>query len=535
MTARERIERLLSEHPDYADALFARGYLLTDDPRLTADDYPFNGIWTRQQVGEFVLYSHPKQTSFVREANGAVLLLVGHAYDPFSMVHDENVLLSDCAQALQSSYEELLEVVSNWTGVFVLFLIDDRVLVVQDATGLRGVYFGHIDGYSYFSSHAQMIGDLCSLPVDPFVAELVATRMYKVGNRFLPGNMSPYVAVQKLSPNIYLTQTSAKAFRLTRFHPHGPHGTVENETQYEERLSEVASLLHANLSLASNKWKRPYISLSGGMDSRTTLAAANGLYDRLRFFSFAAKAQERLDAQVAAKLCGLLEVPHLLLPVPDANLEVKDFDILNTIIDHNDAHIRFMNDNEVRKQIVLYRDESIEVELKSWVSEISRVRMERRLGVELPLILRPRHFSIFQTRFFGTPRLLFETDKIYAEFLSEVGLELPLFDYEHADLYYWEIRTGSWEMMAGTSLEVGHTISYPWNNRRLLDLMLSLPRDDRKTDEVHRKIIQTTNPDLLNVPIVANRGAGYRRVLAEKIYFYYMTKSIWLKRIFGLR
>lgn len=56
------------------------------------------------------------------------------------------------------------------------------------------------------------------------------------------------------------------------------------------------------MRLISEKWDHPSISMTGGMDSKTTLACANGLYDQFRYYSYISMYGDKPDADAAAKL-----------------------------------------------------------------------------------------------------------------------------------------------------------------------------------------------------------------------------------------
>ena len=149
---------------------------------------------------------------------------------------------------------------------------------------------------------------------------------------------------------------------------------------------------------------------------------------------------------------------------------------------------------------------------------------DRKYGIKMPEKLTPRHFSIFQTRYFLSPSLLKKSDKIYREYMQKFDLASPKFNYEHTDLYYWEVRMSNWGMMVTTSLDICHRITFPFNNRRLMVLLLSLPREKRVTDEVHSDIIRLANPTIYEThEHVQNKYFKSKRILLEKVYYKYRT------------
>ncbi len=513
---------LLEKYPQYRNALYCRGYYLTEDDGIDPSTYPFYGMWKTLPWGRFRCLLHPAQTAFVHEQNGVQYLLIGHAYNPFSMKHEEPLLLQDCAAAKERG--TLFDCLNDWTGIFALFIQEGRqVSVVQDCAGIKAVYYGIVNGKAVFTEFPQIAADLYGLEMDPFIRELSTNRFFNIGNRYLPGDLSSFREFKRMGANVQLTMDDHNAFSIKRFFPLGPHKCITGPKDIEKAVGEAFRILHNGIDLISRKWQKPAISLSGGMDSKTTLACANGLYDRFHYFSYQSKDTEIVDSEAAHRICDRIGVAHDIYKIEATNEDVKDFDVLKAIIDHSNAYVKNLADNEIRKYIYFYRrPELMDVEVKSWISEIVRVFFDRKYGMRMPNTLNARHFSIFQTRFFLAPRLMHRCDALYREFMKTYGLEKPLFNYEHTDSYYWEVRMSSWGMQVANSQDICHLITFPFNNRRLVDLLLCLPRELRVTDQIHEDIIRTANPAITEANIhISNNYFKSKRIWLEKLYYYY--------------
>ncbi len=262
--------------------------------------------------------------------------------------------------------------------------------------------------------------------------------------------------------------------------------------------------------------------MSGGADSKTTLACANGLYDKFGYYSFQSKDTEVVDSLAARKICERIGIEHKIYKIPSDNSEIKDFEVLKAIIDHSMGYTMGLSNHELRKYIYFYRENNINVEVKSWISEIVRVFFDRKYGIRMPSKLTPRHYSIFQTRYFLSPLLLRKSDRIYKEFIQEFGLQEKAFNYEHTDLYYWEVRMSSWGMLVTTSLDICHRLTFPFNNRELINMLLSMPRDRRLKDQMHDDIIKYANNDIYDMDVrIENNYFKSRRIWLEKMYYYF--------------
>ena len=516
---KDEIKAKLDKTPQYRELLFRRGYLFTDKPLLDTDGYPFYGIWNEIKLGSYHLYVQQEQTAYAEQDGDVQAVIVGHAYNPFDMQCDETQLCADLIAAYKQSLESYFDKVSELTGLHIIMLIDgDKVIACQDACSLTGCYFGKVDGAMYITEHPQLIADLCNLKINPKVEKLVESKCYNIGNRHLPGNITPYDELKRLGANTYVFYNGN--FEIKRFYPLAPHPEFITVEQKEENIKKIGDLIHNGIACCAKKWNRCSISLSGGTDSKTTLACANGLYDKFTYFSFHSKPQELVDAEGAKKICENLGLEHTLYTIPTENDQIKDFAFIKKILQHNTNYFKNLADNEIRKYIYLHDLDAYDIELKSWASEVARVFLERKYQVKMPKVLNERHCSIFQTRYFGHPLLLRWSDKLYYSFLKEIGLSKPLFNFEHTDSFYWEVRMGCWGVSVVSSQQLYHRTTMPMNNRKILELFLSFPHEERKSDSVHKRIMEYKNKKVVDSKVeVANLYFHSYRILMEKAFY----------------
>lgn len=516
------IEQLLQEKPQYRDMLFAKGYLLTDDLSVDPKEYPFFGLWKVRSLGSHLLLVHPQETFFILEQEKFVLILVGHAYNPFTMVADENLLLEDAAVAQNKG--SVFETVSHWTGAFVLLILQgEEILALNDASGLKMCNYSTEGGCAYISSHPQLIADLLKLSMSKSAAKLRTTKMYNVGMRWMPGLSTPYREIWRLGPNLCLRLQDGVA-QMERFYPCKAHRELSSQEEMDENLSEIHEIMRNNLLLTIEKWQRPALSLTGGMDSRAALACTAGFTDRFEIFSFDCKEQERLDSAAAKNICDSLGVSHVQYHVPDTNRDLPDYDVQKTLVDHSTSYVMNLSDEEMRKIIYLRQAIHFDVEAKSDAAEIGRVFYERKYGMPMPQVFHPRHLSVIQTRYFFMPRLLKQADRLYADYLEQTGIQNPIANYEHSDLLYWEYRIGAAAAFSTLSLDTAMLLTFPYNNRILFEKFLEFPHDLRKDDYPQRKLMERYMPQTARKEVgVEDKYFGKLRILLEKVFFRYKT------------
>lgn len=519
---KNEIKAVLDKDSKYRSFLFRRGYLISNRENFNTEAYPFYGLWNSHTAGKYTILVHKEQDFSMFEKDGVIAVMIGHAYDPFLMKYEDKEILGDCLNAYLEGKDAFFDKVSSLTGIHVIVIFDkEQLLAVQDCSGIRSCYFGKVQSNIFITSHPQLVADLCSLSFDPDVELLFSKKFYTIGTRYMPGNITPYKELKRLGANTYLDFDGD--FRIVRFYPLRPHREL-TEQEYEGRIEEIGKLLQNNVALAAKKWARPAISLSGGVDSKTTLACANGYYDKYYFYSFHAKKQEVEDAKAAKRICERLGLKHHTYSIPDENSQIEDFGFLKKMINHNTSYVSQPDDHEARKFIYMSRVNDFDVELKSWISEIGRAFWSRKYGLELPKKLHERHFSIFQKRYFGSPYLLHWADRINRDFLKETALINPIHNFEHQDLFYWEVRFASWGTMVESMHDFFNLVTMPFNNRKLMELFLEFPHDMRKTDTVHAMVIDKMNKEINNTEVsVHNNYLSRKRIILEHIYYRWRT------------
>lgn len=511
------VRKLLDER--HRRALFARGYLLTTHQVEPDDGFPFWGNWSATKVQSWRLHTHAQTSFYIHEMDGGALLLIGHAYDPFNGTMDEASLLAEAGSALERSEEGLRAVIDNWTGRFALFIVRGKQLdAVQDCAGMRTVFYGHAAGRPFVTSHAQLAADLWDLKPVRWIRELVASREYRIGIRFLPGDMSAYEGVKRLGPNLMLRYRAD--FSLERFFVGLRREADESGADDASRVAVIAAALQRSLEMSSRKWETPAISLTGGTDSQTTLAAARTTRAGWKFFTFSSSAEEANDLEAAKVLAERLSLQHETHSIPDSGADIEDYEAYAAIVWHNSAYVRANGENDLRKLAYFANASLCEVDVKSWVSEIGRAYFCKRLGVnKLPDPLSPRQMSILYKRIAINRSLLWKVDSAISEWVESAQFR-QFEGIDQADMVYWEHRLPGWGALCLNEFDMCWETTLPFNNRRLMEMFLAFPRDKRLSDYAHKEVIRSLDPGLADSEVhVLNYSKKGLRVAMERVFF----------------
>lgn len=507
--------------------VYVRGYLITDRSSIELNKYPFYEEWNVVTLFKFKVYIHMKQKCFIYNDKDKKFFIIGHCYNPFSGEKDEDIIVKRLAEHYQK--HTYFDYLNQLTGNFVVGYEkkNGRLSFTCDATGMQTAYYGKIGEYFYVSSHSYLIGDICNLQFDPYVRKLVNYRFYRLFGKMLPGDMSAYKNVRHVIPNFQIVYKDGKISRK-RFWPIEQVVTDISKAVYNEKIKFSAETLHNSLRLISEKWPgKTAISLTGGCDSKTTLACAKELYDSFDYFSYISSEAEKVDAEAAEKICRKLGLKHRTYKIPGQDSDCKDIEIWRAVLRRNCGEIGENNSNDVRKRAYFAHHHDFDVEVKSWVSEIVRAYYNKRFDKKnFPKYPTARYLTSMYKVFFWQRGLVRQTDRQFQKYLNEYYTK-DIFDkVSWTDLIFWEYRVSSWNgLVISNEHSLSFDITIPYNNRILLQTLLGTPLEKRINDQCHKDIQKLMNRKIADVGIsVTDMKHTQKRAQFEKLYLAVQTK-----------
>lgn len=520
----EDLQQILTFHPELAVHLFEKGFLITDAEITDTENYPFWGNWHVKKMGAFNVWIHNGTRLHIHESDGCSLFLIGHAYNPYSLESSEERILESIAR--QYSGRLPCTTVDELTGVFFLGAIKGtRIEFLLDASGMQYGCYGTIAGKHYITSHMRLVGDFLRLKTANYVERLIHYRWYRyMLGSYLPGDLTCYKELTRIIPNTSVILESG-LFRVDRFYPNRPLQICQNDKDYTEVIKEASKILKNTMALIPEKWNKPAISLTGGIDSNTTFAAANGLYDKYSTFSYVSMFRESIDAEKAREISQHFNVSFRRIDIPDNNSECENFSLFKQIFDYNQGGIGSSSDSDSRKKITLIKNDICDVEVKSWISETIRAYAYKYFGRKrFPARLSPRNYTSLYKIFLLNRKLVLETDKYFKQYFEHTSLLENLYNYDHSDFFVWEMMHGG---KCGLNIGVMKScfdITIPYNNRKLLDLLLRIPLEKRISDQHHLDLKAEMNRELfdMNIRVVNLNETKARKRL---INLYYMLNS----------
>ncbi|KUG52492.1 hypothetical protein AVL62_14300 [Serinicoccus chungangensis] len=362
-----------------------------------------------------------------------------------------------------------------------------ELLVVPDTHATQPVHVGGAARGAAVASAPALVAGALGLDPDERALELLDLLRERRSGRvtYLPGLRTAYLGVEALVPNSLLRlRLDAAGLEVgqRRFWPFRPRVATEDVdavyAAFRERFTAHVELL-AGLG-------RPAVSLTGGLDSRVTAAVAAPALRAVDGFAFtylnprdAARSRAAVeDVTVAREAARALGLPHRVLRwrQPPAH---GTFDVLHRrtyapqLPSRGAAHAMWAD---------LPRDL---VQLQSNGGETGTTFVRHR----------PEHVL--------TPRRLTElylgsgadvddalVGELYGDYLDRVPMHADaLLGFDDYDVLYWEQRMGRWGWQKFVDGDFGHRILLPFNDRVLLETMLSLPYPLRRDRALFERLL----------------------------------------------
>lgn len=514
------VRDILDKNKDLRQFLFIRGFLITTSKNYDLQDFPFYGNWYCSTIGQYHILTHKSQNLYIYRQGNDAIFLIGHCLNPFDSLHNENEILEKI-YANSNSSEGMLDYLNQLTGSFLLGIIrGEKLDFLSDASGMLFSCYGKVGEDLYISSHAQLIGDLCGLQKGQYILRLEKYKYFYKYGLFFPGDLTQYDELKRVLQN-HVMSFDGHEFSYRRFYPCSDLKQVETQAEYEQLIEQTSTIIKNTVALAIKKWDNLALSMTGGMDSKTTLACANGMYDKLQFYSYVSMEGDKIDAEAAHKIASEIGIEHSIYTISTKDEDFEDIEAYRTLIQHNNGGY-IINKNDVRKRHYFASKGLFDVEIKSWISEIARANYYKKFGVKkMPQHLSPRHMTSMYKIFTIQRKLAKETDHKFAEFIKKTAFHNFPNGYDESDMYLWEFRYSAWGGMVITSEHsFSNEIFIPYNNRLLLDCMLRAPMKHRISDKFHEDIIKHANQKIHDCGItITNWNETKKRMYVEKLYF----------------
>ncbi len=473
----------------------------------------FPSYYERVEFGKLCIWFDGEcQPGISREDDVAIFIYgAAIAVAPPSVDREPTADVQQVAELLRSALavgeRAFLEELDYIAGRHVIIAeVDGSRAVFHDAHGTRSV-FHHADGAAV-ASHADLLARFTS-EIAANEAELKKSESWAALPLSFAWDETRYPNIRALLPNHCLDMDTN---RVSRYFP-------REENRYsrwnaEEKVAEIHRLWSNQMSALAEKHERFIVSLSGGLDSRVVLSALRDFrskVDAFTYFAYSGKSKWvetlQLDRDIANEVLELTRVNHVQLVHGTGGAFSKDeLDIL----DRNSLgqHGRWL----VKHYLHEFGDVS-GIHLRGNTHETIRVYFGGLKGRDpLGLVRNLMSHQFKRAELSEELKLSFAT-KLEAT-LDHFGYKDSLFDFDAADVFYWENRMGRWIAEVFNETDVAFDTISPANMRAIVEIGLSYSLEDRRSGIVFTELINR-NWSELNFPGVNTRENLYENNLKQ--------------------
>lgn len=464
----------------YCSLLFSRGFLFSLDEDTTRCEVGVSLLrlgWYIRPTPSGSLLVHPK--AIIHASPGGDVVCIGTVVNP---VREESIEDSLARVAADDA------VVSELSGIFVLFVFGETVVVHRDACGLSALYAPRTGG-SCVSSHAALLARFLGVDEDPAARAFILDRKRRgKGVAYFPGDATIFPDIRLLPANQALHVDSGRCVRV--------FPTADwAETGFDEALAAALPLLSATADRLTDV--RLALSITGGVDSRTSAALLKNRWRDIHFFTYVDPLGRELgvqgmDALEAKRLCRIMGVAHHVGFVRTGNRDFADF---LEIWKENTAGAADIMAARTAYWFTRGLPEGA-IHVKSSVSEIFRSfwRKDRVLGRK-GKVEEADNLAVTLARAYND-----EGDfsvNSFERYCEEYSFNREsMRGYDPLDLFYWEHRMGCWQSLHMIGYGSAQETFVIYNNRLILDLLLRAPPRARLDSGINKAIINKFAPEL---------------------------------------
>lgn len=433
--------------------------------------------WRKVALGGLMtVNAHPDALLAVNQEDGPTVVVIGAAVDTQTDLATGVAL----AQRLASlSEQELLEALRWIVGSYVVLrALPSGWTLYSDPGGMMGVYKR---GHRYASSPSLLGSSERDAAID------LEYRLNGVDDWY-PGTICPVAGVSVLPAN-HATNISTGTTR--RFWPLD----IPSSMPWETGIRELATHLRKAVRGASELGTLLF-SLTGGRDSRVTLAASRGLEPRPSFFTIMSGSASS-DMACVRQLVPLAGIKHQFVEDTGSAPE------LLSLYDEVSAHMSVGARRGILNACHAMGGPNV-IHVSGALGEIAR-------GYYWP-IQAPRSF---------TDTDLYRPLKSRAPAIRSAlrGWRASVPDLPpHAllNLLYLEQRGGRWAGVGENASSLFFLPFTPFSSRRAFELVCSLPIERQRGNMIPEAVVESLSPELSGVPYATSSG-GFGRYLPANI------------------
>lgn len=429
---------------------------------------------------------HPEVDVEQVSADGRKFTLIGTLLDSTAPAKSNREILLDLIDKA-AEFDTLVQESGRFGGRWILLaFFDDRKYLLNDAIGLRQVFYSDIDltGELWMVSQPGLAERWLRFAIDEEAESFIDSYPFRIRDEYSwPAGGTALRGLVHLLPNHCLELHTGKSRRCWPVSPIGTRPAKEAEHFLVERLTNI-------VQAAANRYPLA-VGITAGIDSRVVMAMTRKICNEIEFITVRQRKMQddHPDITVPARLASKYGLRHTVIK-PQISMSArfarlfKDNVFMATDIYGPDAEA-IIN--------LLHRKQAV---ITGSAAEIGQCFYRNRLpGDRYNGPVEASDLAMIQ-RVEGQAFAL----KHYQTWLNSAAQRQ---DVKLLDLFYWENSHGNWLAMTQMQFDIAwREIFTPYNCRDVLEAFLSVDERERIPPRcvLYRNLIAQAWPELLDEP-----------------------------------
>jgi hypothetical protein len=411
--------------------------------------------WKFETYGIYNLYIHPDCGHTMLDSHSMHLALIGYIIDPIHPGKSNSDILNDIAAS--DTIDSICRKLYYYGGRFVLLVRQvEEYFVFHDPGGLKSVFYTKSGSDIYAASQPLLFKLLMPLEEGAkYSSYYKSAYVQSTIEHAIPAGTSLYDNVYHLTPNHYLEFST---YNQIRYWP----TKVLSKMEFDEAVKEASSLLD-KIMIAANRRFKLALPLTAGWDSRSVLSACKSISDDLYFYTLQYRdlTENSRDIRIPQEILSKMGYQHHII---DCRKPI-DEDFSNLYVSNTD--IPHLYDWGLIAHGMLAEYPSERIAVKGNCAETARCFFYK--SGKHKNILSVDDFDFME----GWNGIPFIKEHV-SDWLIKIKNAKVNMGYDLLDLFYWELRIGGWQSQSQLEWDIVQETFTPFNNRALLDIILSV-------------------------------------------------------------
>jgi len=426
--------------------------------------------------GYYLNHNYSAENIEVLNKDNKTLILIGDFID----AKNPYKILKDCAQELINSETllDLLETSKKYAGRFLIFFGSHQKLeyVLTDLVTSIPVNYSFDNNNLYIASHATLIADYLEIKVSE---ESIRIKNSAEQQQPLPYNITMYHNIYSLIPNHFL---NIKSKRMDRYFPYKSLEEISMEDAVKKTINYTKNILKGYFST-----RKLSLPITAGLDSRLVLALMKDHIEDIEMYTFYFDnfSEKTADIRIPKEISKYTNIKHNILPT----LSIPENDKIRI---HNE--LSGLENNSILSNGYTYSQSTL-AEYYSVPGEVITLT-KSPFGKDLPESFATTNYFITKIHNYSP-----EAKKYIEKWIKDTKTYSEKFNVSLFDLFHLESRLGRWLPKSIQNYDYFMNQIYIFNSRYLIELWMSIPRDERTKKSLHIEIIKKEWPELLDFEI----------------------------------